>query len=328
MRLRTFYVKSYRSIIEATLEDIQKYCAIVGPNNSGKSNLLRAIYIALSIALEGDFRRTRRSRQFYYTYSGEGYRWETDIPVTLRDIKDASTVFKLTFEFNDAEKTEFKEKFGIALSKSLQMKFQLFETRTEYNIIMPGRAKKPMEEKMREIGLFIRSKLDYEYIPCVRSTDLTAEYFARLLNKEFGTIENNPIYQECLRKIEELQKPIVDALEAKLTSSLRTFLPDIASVKLQDGIDIIDTQIRYAPSRMRSIPLNIDDGSLTPIESKGDGIKNLVAIGLIESMSFDNLQDKSLILCIEEPEAHLHPDAVHSKCSLGNRREERCPSNN
>ena len=63
---------------------------------------------------------------------------------------------------------------------------------------------------------------------------------------------------------------------------------------------------------MRSIPLNIDDGSLTPIESKGDGIKNLVAIGLIESMSFDNLQDKSLILCIEEPEAHLHPDAIHS----------------
>ncbi len=51
MKLRTFYVKSYRSIIEATLEDIQKYCAIVGPNNSGKSNLLRAIYIALSIAL-------------------------------------------------------------------------------------------------------------------------------------------------------------------------------------------------------------------------------------------------------------------------------------
>lgn len=312
MRLRTFYVKSYRSIMEATLEDIQEYCAIVGPNNSGKSNLLRAIYIALSIALEGDFRRTRSSRQFYYAYNGEDYRWETDIPVILKDVKDASTIFKLTFEFNDEEKTEFKKEFGITLSKSLQMKFQLFRNRTEYNIIMPGRAKKPMEEKIREIGLFIRSKLDYEYIPCVRSTDLTAEYFARLLNKEFKTIESNPVYQECLRKIEELQKPIVDSLEAKLTSSLRTFLPDIASVKLQDGIDIIDTQIRYAPSRMRGIPLNIDDGSLTPIESKGDGIKSLVAIGLIESMSFDDRQDKSLILCIEEPEAHLHPDAVHS----------------
>lgn len=312
MRLRTFYVKSYRSIMEATLEDIQEYCAIVGPNNSGKSNLLRAIYIALSIALEGDFRRTRRSRQFYYAYNGEDYRWETDIPVILKDVKDASTIFKLTFEFNDEEKTEFKKEFGITLSKSLQMKFQLFRNRTEYNIIMPGRAKKPMEEKIREIGLFIRSKLDYEYIPCVRSTDLTAEYFARLLNKEFKTIESNPVYQECLRKIEELQKPIVDSLEAKLTSSLRTFLPDIASVKLQDGIDIIDTQIRYAPSRMRGIPLNIDDGSLTPIESKGDGIKSLVAIGLIESMSFDDRQDKSLILYIEEPEAHLHPDAVHS----------------
>lgn len=312
MRLRTFYVKSYRSIVEATLEDLQKYCAIVGPNNSGKSNLLRAIYIALSIALEGDFRRTRRSRQFAYAYSGEGYRWETDIPVTLKDVKNASTTFKLTFEFDDDEKTEFKKKFGINLSKSLQMKFQLFESKTEYNIIMPGRAKKPMEEKMQEIGLFIRSKLDYEYIPCVRATDLTAEYFARLLNKEFKKIEDSPIYQDCLKKIEELQKPIVDTLEAKLTSSLKTFMPDIASVRLQEGIDIIDTQIRYAPSRMRGIPLNIDDGSLTSVESKGDGIKSLVAIGLIESMSLDELHGKSLILCIEEPEAHLHPDAIHS----------------
>ena len=45
---------------------------------------------------------------------------------------------------------------------------------------------------------------------------------------------------------------------------------------------------------------------MTSIENKGDGIKSLVAIGLIESMSFENLQGKSLILCIEEPEAHLH----------------------
>lgn len=43
MRLRKFYVKSYRSIVEATLDDIQPYCVIVGPNNAGKPNLLHAI---------------------------------------------------------------------------------------------------------------------------------------------------------------------------------------------------------------------------------------------------------------------------------------------
>ncbi len=312
MRLRSFYVKSYRSIVEASLDDIQQYCVIVGPNNSGKSNLLRAIYISLSIALEGDFQRTRRNRQYSYAYRGESYNWVRDIPVTLRDDKNASTTFKLTFEFNDEEKSAFKEKFGINLSKSLQMKFQLFDKRTEYNIIMPGRAKKPMEEKMQEIGLFIRSKLAYEYIPCVRSTDLTANYFSQLLYKELRQIEEDPIYQECIKKITELQKPIISKLEQKLTSSLQTFLPDINAVKFRENIDYINTRLRYYPSGARDIPIYIDDGSMTPIEDKGDGIKSLVAVGLIESMSFDNLQGRSLILCIEEPEAHLHPDAVHS----------------
>lgn len=312
MKLRTFYVRSYRSIVEATLDNLQQYSVIVGPNNSGKSNLLRAIYISLSIALDGDFQRARRNRQYSYAYRGENYNWARDIPVLSKHDKTASTTFKLTFEFNDEEKADFKKQFGINLSKSLQMKFQLFYNRTEYNIIMPGRAKKPMEEKMQEIGLFIRSKLDYEYIPCVRSTDLTAEYFSKLLNKELKQIETDPIYQECISKIAELQKPIVCSLERKLTSSLQTFLPDITSVKLQEGIDYFDAQLKFYPSRARGIPIDIDDGSMTSIENKGDGIKSLVAIGLIESMSFENLQGKSLILCIEEPEAHLHPDAVHS----------------
>lgn len=48
MKLRTFYVKSYRSITEATLDNIQNYGVFVGPNNAGKSNLLRAIYISLT----------------------------------------------------------------------------------------------------------------------------------------------------------------------------------------------------------------------------------------------------------------------------------------
>lgn len=71
MKLRTFYVKSYRSITEATLDNIQNYGVFVGPNNAGKSNLLRAIYISLSIALEGDFQRARRNRQYSYAYRGK-----------------------------------------------------------------------------------------------------------------------------------------------------------------------------------------------------------------------------------------------------------------
>ena len=169
MRLRNFFVKSYRSIVEAQLDSIHNYCVIVGPNNVGKSNLLKAIILSLSIVIEGDFSPASfRRKQYNLIYKGEGYDWKRDIPSSLIDDKKASTVFKLTFEFNEQEKADFKEEFGINLSKSLQLKFEFFGDHAEYNIIMPGRAKKPMEAKMREIGLFIRKKLDFQYIPCDR----------------------------------------------------------------------------------------------------------------------------------------------------------------
>ncbi|MDP4152156.1 MAG: AAA family ATPase [Bacillota bacterium] len=311
MRLRTFNVKSYRSIVDATLEDVKHYCAIVGPNNAGKSNLLRAIYVSLSIALEGDFQRARRNRQFSYAYNGENYNWERDIPASLKNDANASTTFKLTFEFSDEEKVEFKERFSINLSKSLQMKFQLFRQQTEYNIIMPGRAKRPMEEKIQEIGLFIRSKLDYQYIPCVRSTEFTSEYFSRLLNKELRQLENDQEYKRCIEKIQELQTPLIENLETRLTASLKTFLPNVQQVKLRGGISPVEIGT-HIPYRMRQAPIDIDDGNITSIEDKGDGVKSLAAIGIVQSLSFENAKDKALILCIEEPEAHLHSDAIHS----------------
>lgn len=314
MRLKTFYVKSYRSIVEGKIQNIGDYCVIVGPNNSGKSNLLRAVLVSLSIALDGDFKRARRNRQYSYTYTGDDYNWDRDIPAPLHDDDNASTIFKLTFEFNQEDKDEFKKEFGINLSKTLQMKFELFKNKTEYNIIMPGKAKKPMEEKMREIGLFIRKKLDYQYIPCVRSSEFTAEYFQKLLMKELKQLEQNPTYIDCIEKIKSLQKPIVDNLENKLTSSLKTFMPNISNVRLDNKYQLCDFDFvtRRSYWNYSSTPINIDDGNLTSLDDKGDGVKSLTAISIVQSMSFEKAGGKSLILCIEEPEAHLHPDAIHS----------------
>ncbi len=311
MRLRTFYVKSYRSIVEAKLEDIQNYSVIVGPNNAGKSNLLRAIFVALSIALAGDFQKARRNRQYSYAYDGADYNWSRDIPTALKEDDKSSTVFKLTFEFSDEEKAEFKSEFGINLSKSLQMKFELFKHNTEYNIIMPGRAKQPMEAKMQEIGHFIQRKLDHEYIPCVRRTDFTAEYFSRLINKELEQLDSNPEYQNYLRQIEAFQQPIISSLERRISDSLKTFLPNVSSVKFSDNYSPISVVSRRQLFRSHQIPIVIDDGNKTSIEDKGDGIKSLAAISIVQSLSFEKANGRSLILCIEEPEAHLHPDAIH-----------------
>lgn len=46
--------------------------------------------------------------------------------------------------------------------------------------------------------------------------------------------EANEEYQRCLQTIQELQLPIVQGLENKLSVSLKTFLPNIKGVSLQN----------------------------------------------------------------------------------------------
>ena len=312
MKLKNFTVKSYRSIKEAKLTNLQNYCVITGPNNAGKSNLLRAMYVALSIAMNGTFRSIRRNKSSYNLGVGSEYQWEQDIPVSLKNDETSATEFELSFSLSDEEKKDFKAFFGVRLSTDLRMKFTLSKSCSECHIILKGRAKKPLEEKWKDISEFVQRKLAFEYIPCVRSSDFTAEYFSRLITKELEQLESIPEYKECLDKIAELQAPIIENLEKKITQSLQTFLPNVVSVKLDDSYSKIDTIARRPILRARQMPISIDDGTMTSIENKGDGIKSLAAISIIQSMTFEKAGNRPLILLIEEPEAHLHPNAIHS----------------
>jgi len=88
-----------------------------------------------------------------------------------------------------------------------------------------------------------------------------------------------------------------------LQKTLTRFIPGTDSVQLE------------ARSFSRASGLEdifIDDGVLTPIAAKGDGIQSLVALALtMEWTQSTNHPDKQLIIAVEEPESHLHPGAVH-----------------
>jgi predicted ATP-dependent endonuclease of OLD family len=55
----------------------------------------------------------------------------------------------------------------------------------------------------------------------------------------------------------------------------------------------------------------IDDGSATPLKSKGDGVQSLAALALVRHASESTASQKNVILALEEPESHLHPSAIH-----------------
>jgi len=54
----------------------------------------------------------------------------------------------------------------------------------------------------------------------------------------------------------------------------------------------------------RDFNVVIDDGTPTNLEYKGDGVKSLVALGLLKNK---RAHPGASIIAIEEPESHLHP---------------------
>lgn len=53
MEIRSFRVERFRSINTASV-DLSDLTVLVGPNNEGKSNILRAMVLGMGILLRGD----------------------------------------------------------------------------------------------------------------------------------------------------------------------------------------------------------------------------------------------------------------------------------
>ncbi|NUT72421.1 AAA family ATPase [Pseudarthrobacter sp. C4D7] len=67
---------------------------------------------------------------------------------------------------------------------------------------------------------------------------------------------------------------------------------------------------------LRSIDaIELDDGVSTSILEKGDGVKSLLTMALLHDLA-DRGSSSQVLLAIDEPEAHLHPDAVHKMAQV------------
>lgn len=85
MHLKSFSVEKYRSITSAKKIEVGQSTILVGPNNEGKSNLLRALVTAMNILTHERYSgRTAQTRTTGVLYRRKIYDWETDFPVKLQ----------------------------------------------------------------------------------------------------------------------------------------------------------------------------------------------------------------------------------------------------
>ena len=310
MRVRQFRLERYRSILKSEGMDLRTMTVLVGPNNEGKSNILRGLVVGLraisDIGKGAPYPARGRGRRDDWDF--ETYTWESDIPDSVRSAKpNSATVLEFDFELNDDEIEEFKERTKSANNGTLKVRLRLYRGRREMQIIKQGPGSKKINEKKVAIAKFISDQVRVQYIPASRPAFESVSLMRAEVGSRLAALESDQEYRKALEVVLERRKDALSPLGTSVTDALRRFLPNVESVEIEpSGRDYFGVN----PWAWTEFDFMVDDGVKTPLASKGDGVQSLAAISLAHSLAQAN-NKSDLILAVEEPEAHLHPSAVH-----------------
>jgi len=313
MKLTKIQIQNFRSILTTqSIKLNERFTVILGPNNEGKSNLLRAIVLAMEClrGFRGSNRILRTREAGTLRLSRDVYDWENDFPRNLQDKQpDGQTTLTLDFELTSSEKLSFRDQCGSVINGALPTEIQIGAKGAMFRVKKPGRGAKTYEQNSTKIAKFISMNFGFEYIPAIRPGQLSLHVIGNLLEREMYTLSEDEEYKQALQTIDALEQPIYERLESSVQEHLKKLLPSVKQVKITTAQD---TAYR---GRFRPPQLVINDGTATPLDAKGDGIKSLVAISLMRA-SRTGGKAGSLVVAIEEPESHLHPGAVRQLATV------------
>lgn len=307
MELKSFSVEKYRSINSAKKIALGRSTILIGPNNEGKSNLLRALVTAMNILTRERHSTMRNGRHLRgLIYRRDVYDWERDFPVRLQHKNpNGQSVMLLEFELTEDELQDFRQEIKSQLTGTLPIRVAISAKVAEVSVAKQGRGSKTLSQKSDRIAKFVTDRIDFQNIQAVRTADAANEVVSDMIARELKQLEENQAYQDALATLDELQKPILDEISDSIKSTLRQFLKDVRDVEVS-----VPSAARYRALR-RSCEIIVDDGTPTLLEHKGDGVQSLAALGLTRYAAERGAKGKNLVVAIEEPESHLHSDAIH-----------------
>lgn len=295
MQLVDFSVTNFRSITKAHKISLHNLTVLVGRNNEGKSNLLNG----LNVAMQTMILHTKQTRGYSQLYN-----WGRDFPVQFQERKSGlESIFRLNFRLNHEENTEFTRVTGIRSNEDIPIEIKYGRDNIP-KIRVPKRGSSSFTNKSKQVTAFICEGISFNYIQAVRTENMAMDVIHQLLFEELAKLEENTDYQAAMQTIKQLQKDVCDDISSRILAPLQEFLPQLTSV------EIIERKSHYPMRRMYGdLDVMLDDGTPTSISYKGDGIKSLVSLAILKNMSPSG---RASIIAIEEPESHLHPDAIHS----------------
>jgi putative ATP-dependent endonuclease of OLD family len=329
VELESLRIHKYRSILGPTVVDLEGLTVLIGPNNPRKSNILQAIRLGMeTIALaQGRLRlnadsglaempHAPRSRSAFWRsrlahQAGSRYDWLRDFPAQFRDngrVKPES-VLRFNFSLDEYERTEFWRRTRTRNNGALSVEITFTEDGIYFDFPKSG-GSSSYRKAGRAICSFIEDHFTFLYVPAIRTADQAVEVISELITDRLASLAKDDEYVGLVSRLDALHQEHARELSQSIGERLDVYMQGRSdlSIQMQTG----GTSL----SGLRAIDaIELNDGVSTSILEKGDGVKSLLTMALLHDLA-DRGSTSQVLLAIDEPEAHLHPDAVHKMAQV------------
>lgn len=274
MKIKKVEIKNFRSIIQGSFE-IENILAIVGQNNSGKSNIL--------CALDSFFHPDKQLENYLNNKNSCGIpRKNPCIEITFSEVPHEFDTFK-----NSENNIKIKQSFS--------------NNRLIYNIFNPTDGKYEIFDKN------IKNYIDFVLIPIDRVSDVDGDklpensiVYKAIKNSLLKLSERRDTYSVQLQKAYEyIDKHAFEKIAKDINNY---YVASHVSAKIMKADNVDSTLL------MSVLGISISEkGKEYPINLCGSGIQSLFVIGIYHYIS--SQIGVNYLIAIEEPEVNLHPQA-------------------
>lgn len=305
MKLEKIIINNYCSCYSIDM-DLSEFNPIVGYNNSGKSNILKAIKWLLK-------KSVLTQHQFYDITNA------VIVEGTISGVTDALTLLPanqqtqvLPYIFND--QLQFRRKQTQPNVPTKEIKLEVLNPTTgDWNINPTGLDTaigvlfpepiyiEAMEVAAEDVGKFTAKN----------TIGLLLKYTLEQIKSDNSIAVDN--LQSALQNVSDLLNGAnrinqLTSLEEQATSALGSFFPDL-NVHLNIATPNLDELVKGA-----TLDLSDSTGTARPFTSYGHGTQRTVQMAMIKLLADQVRQGQSahglVVLLIDEPELYLHPQAI------------------
>lgn len=291
MRLKTLYIKGFRNFKEATI-NFNNQSLIIGANDVGKTNLLYALRILLDRGFS-DLDLELKESDFY------AYEETNEVIITafFNDIKEDCILSKMKGDISGDGKLVIK----YLATKGEDYKFFC--------------GKSDADEDLHEYAIpYYRKVLNIKYINSKRDfwgyINKTKNILLQQAKEERSaeTIDtDDALYKQISDKLKEVDSQIPELSYVKnATEQINEELNKLA-IHNQEQKVVFDTASTDTDSVIDKISITSKHGDKKLLIG-GEGRLNQIYLSLWASQNrISEYSNEVSILCVEEPEAYLHP---------------------